>query len=74
MCGLFALSFASDLTVGAAVAAVFCGVVLMGGRSLVGRPLRMLSGFRARAKLAGRIRTPTTHPVEPWAEQPIRRP
>ena len=36
---------APDLMTGAAVFAMLCGVVLMGGRSMVGRPLRMLSNF-----------------------------
>ncbi len=34
---------------GGAVFAMLCGLVLMGGRSFVGRPLRMLSSFRHRS-------------------------
>jgi hypothetical protein len=50
MSNLLLLSFAAPdlMMAGAAVFATLCGIVLMGGRSVVGRPLRMLSHLRTR--------------------------
>lgn len=43
-------SAAPDVTMaGAAAFAVFCGIVLMGGRSVVSRPLRLLSNLYSRS-------------------------
>ncbi len=47
MSNLLLSSFgAPDLMMaGAAVFAMFCGIVLMGGRSVIGRPLRVISNL-----------------------------
>ncbi len=51
MLSLILFSYAEPdlLMTGAAVSAVFCGIVLMGGRLVVGRPLRMLSNLCKRS-------------------------
>jgi len=51
MLNFILLSYAEPdlLMTGAAVSAVLCGIVLMGGRSVVGRPLRLLSNLCRRS-------------------------
>jgi hypothetical protein len=45
---LFAISGPDQLLAGGAVLAAICGTVLLGGRSVVGLPLRVLHFFRPR--------------------------
>jgi len=46
---LFSYTAPDLLMAGSAVFAMLCGIVLMGGRSVVGRPLRMISNLRSRS-------------------------
>jgi hypothetical protein len=45
---LFSYGAPDLMMAGAAIFAMLCGVVLMGGRLVVGRPLRMLLNLRSR--------------------------
>jgi hypothetical protein len=45
---LFSLAEPDFLMAGAAAFAAICGIALMGGRSVIGRPLRMLANFCSR--------------------------
>ncbi len=68
---LFSYS-APDLMTGAAVFAMLCGVVLMGGRSMVGRPLRMLSNFYNRGLRRESVACVTIPRADPVREQDVR--
>ena len=46
---LFSFDTPDLMVAGAAAFAMFCGIALMGGKSVVGGPLRVLSNLRGRS-------------------------
>jgi hypothetical protein len=63
---LFSFGTPDSLMAAAAALAIFCGIALMGGRRVIGRPLRMLNklyGRGHRRKAVVLVRNPATDRV-----------
>jgi hypothetical protein len=67
---LFSFGLPDLMMAGAAIAAMLCGVILMGGRSIVGRPLRMISSLYARR--AQRVVLAKNSQAEPLRKDMLR--
>ena len=74
MPSLFLFSFAAPdvMMTGGAVFAMLCGIVLMGGQSVVGLPLRALSNLRSRAVPRKTVVCLTLSSVDRMHEQDLR--